>query len=251
MWREALKDQKNDLYEAAWLLFTPGVSVETASERLEDQKDSVVELLKTVLDEDELFDEEAYGDGNAPVKAIYLLGEWNVTDALPTLLEVLEVSENNDKIREALMVALRNLGEDIVDDVIAWGTDNPDFSLEATDILAAVGLGNEAAFGYVRDWVAKEDEDLEYYIDHLIEIDADAAQAYLDDFTTEDKGNRKLFRKKGREAKKRAQELAEQRLAEAREAEKEPEPEAEPEQEAQAEAEPPDDAEQAENGDEE
>ncbi|MCI0714664.1 MAG: hypothetical protein L0154_31205 [Chloroflexi bacterium] len=223
MWREALTDQKNDLYEAAWLLFTPGVSVETATERLKDKKDAVVELLKNVLDEDELYDEESYGDGNAPVKAIYLLGEWNVAAALPTLLEVLEVSETNDKVREAVIVSLRNMGADIIDHVIAWGNDNPEFSLEAADVLSSIGQGNEAAFAYISAWVEKEDDDLEYYIDRLIELDPDTAERFLDNFSTEDKENRKLFRSKAREAKKKARERAEQRLKAARQAEASPE----------------------------
>lgn len=223
MWREALTDQNNDLYEAAWLLFTPGVSVETAVERLDNKKNAVVELLKNVLDEDELYDEESYGDGNAPVKAIYLLGEWHVVDALPTLLEVLEVSENNDAVREAVIVSLRSMGADIIDDVIAWGTDNPEFSLEATDILSSIGQGNKAAFAYIAEWVGKEDDDLEYYIDRLIELDPDTAEGFLDNVSTEDKDNRKLFRSKAREAKKKARERAEQRLKAARQAEASPE----------------------------
>lgn len=223
MWREALTDQNNDLYEAAWLLFTPGVSVETAVERLDNKKNAVVELLKNVLDEDELYDEESYGDGNAPVKAIYLLGEWHVVDALPTLLEVLEVSENNDAVREAVIVSLRSMGADIIDDVIAWGTDNPEFSLEATDILSSIGQGNKAAFAYIAEWVGKEDDDLEYYIDRLIELDPDTAEGFLDNVSTEDKDNRKLFRSKAREAKKKARERSEQRLKAARQAEASPE----------------------------
>ena len=228
MWREALKDQNNDLYEAAWLLFTPGVSVETATQRLDDKKDAVVELLKNVLDEDELYDEDSYGDGGAPVKAIYLLGEWNVADALPNLLEVLEVSENNEKVREAVMVSLRNMGTDIIDGVIAWGTDNPEFSLEAADILSTIGQSNEAARAYITAWVEKEDDDLEYYIDRLINVDPDAAQDYLENFKTEDKDNHKLFRSKAREAKKKARENAEKRLKEARQtgaSQDQPEPE--------------------------
>lgn len=242
MWREALTDQKNDLYEAAWLLFTPGISVETAMKRLGDNKDAVVELLKDVLDEDELYDEESYGDGNAPVKAIYMLGDWHVVDALPTLLEVLEVSENNDTVREAVILSLRNMGEDIIDEIIAWGRDNPEFSLEAADILTSIGQGNEAAFAYITEWVEKEDDDLEYYIDHLIDLDPDTAEGFFDNFSTEDKDNRKLFRSKAREAKKKARERAEQRLKAARQAEASPET-SEPE-EAQ-------DAEPAENDDEE
>jgi hypothetical protein len=245
VWREALTDTEHNLHRAAWLIFGEQVSVGTARDTIEADgtQEVTIPLLKEILDDDYLYDTNAPGSGKAPVTAIYLLGDWKVKETLSSLLEVLEDSAatDNDELHEAALTALRGFGSDIVDDVLAWANKNEDVSIEACEVLSAIGEGNQQAFDFIAHWIEQADEDIEFYVSGLITVDAGQAAEYLAEAAKNnhfDKDTRKLLRKSARDAEKIYKEQLERKIAEAKAEEAAAEIEAEDQEAGDADAEP-------------
>jgi hypothetical protein len=215
LWRTALTVPDHPLHRAAWLLFAKGISPETANKYLADQRDAVKPLIQEIIDDDDLFDAKSPGDGHAPVRAIHLAGVWNMTEIVPSLLEMLEFSEDQEALNDAIYTTLVEFGEAIVDEVLAWGTANPDMSLAVADLLGEMVIDNEAAFNWILQWVEKVDDDLETYLHSLIEVDPVRAETWLKDQANNarwDKQVQKTFRSFAKEARKEAKKFLEWKL---------------------------------------
>lgn len=207
-WRDALTDSEHDLHQAAWLIFAQSVQVNTALEKLADQKEAVKPLLLEIIEDDYLFEADAPGDGNGPLKAMEFIEEWEMTEALPTLLELLEVAESLPQVADSAKEAITSFGSAVLDEVLAWVEDNDDMSWAIVDILPALaGPSDEKALAWLKQGIEANDPDLANYVDALMQIDAKSAEGYLSELSNNkdfDKDTQKLFRKKAKEAKKTA-----------------------------------------------
>ncbi len=212
-WRDALTDSEHDLHQATWLLFAQSVQVDTAIEKLTEQKDTVKPLLMEIIEDDYLFEADAPGDGNVPPKAIELIKSWRITDALPSLLELLEFEGTLPQVANAAKGAINAFGHDVLGDVLAWANDNDDMSLAIADLLPNLaGASDEDAINWLKSAIEANDPDLAVYVDTLIKIDAKSAEGYLSDLSKNndfDKDAQKMFRKKAKEAKKAAKQQLE------------------------------------------
>ncbi len=217
VWREALTNRGHELYAAAWTVFTHGIALEAAMIRLEDQKEQVIPFLLAILEDDYLQTKQAPGDGNAPLNATRLLGEWGVHEALPHLLTIIEESVRSQPIYLNAVQAINKMGPEVLKDVLAWVEENPELQPEAVDMLAKIGEGNEQVFELVRSWITPDGYMLEIFSESLIEIDPSLAADALRQLSQDrdfDKDNRAMFRAMSKEAK----ETLKQRLKEEAEA---------------------------------
>lgn len=216
IWRDALNDSEHDLHQAAWLIFAKSVQTDTAITKLADQQDAVKTLLLEIIEDDYLFEADAPGDGSVPVDAMGFIEEWQITEALPTLLELLEVGDALPQIAESAKATIISFGADVLEDVLTWVGENDDLSLAVAELLPQLASENtEPAVAWLKQWIDTNDADVADYVDALIAIDAKSAEAYLGELSQNkdfEKDTQKLFRKKAKEAKKAAKQQLEQAL---------------------------------------
>lgn len=205
IWREALSNRDHELYEAAWTLFMDKMSVEAASQRLSDKKESIIPFLYSLIEDDNLHAKSALGKGNAPVNAISLLGEWQVVEALPRLFATVENSISSQPIYGAALNAIHHLGSEVTDEVLAWANDNPDLREEAAHILGHTAKGNAKAFDALVSWIQPDENGNNHIIEHIIDIDPNRAIEALYALSTNrnfSKEERASFREKQKDARK-------------------------------------------------
>lgn len=178
-WREALADNSNPLYKAAWLVFTERISTEIAFEHLKDAQETVVPFLNDLLEDDGLFDNDSPGHGLAPANAVKLLGEYQALEALPKILE-LYADSTNYLMRNACIYAVSKLGVDVLDQVIEWAGDDSVKRPKAAEMIVEIGEGNEKAFETVLAWIHPDVAGQEYYARYLTKINPEAAIAALE-----------------------------------------------------------------------
>lgn len=216
VWREALTNRDHELYPAAWTLFMDGMNVEVASERLADQKETVIPFLHELIEDEDLYMQRNPGDGRAPVNAVRLLGEWQVRESLPELLEILAETVRTQPIYRAAINAIVGLGPDIIDDVLNWVEEEPESRTEAAEVLARVGEGDQRVFEAILSWIEPDDYEITTYANHLIQLDAEQAAGVLRklsqrrDFSKEERGS---FRQLSRRARDTARQQAQPTLA--------------------------------------
>ncbi|NDJ85956.1 MAG: hypothetical protein GYB66_08730 [Chloroflexi bacterium] len=209
LWRQALRNREHDLYVAAWTVFMENMSVEVADKRLAEQKEVVIPFLLEIIDDTYLFEKEAPGDGQAPLNAVRLLGEWQVRDALPKLLSILEVTASYNPIYRPLIQSIGKMGPDVLDDVLTWVEEQPDLRSEAADIFVATKTTDPRAFDAVASWLEPEEYDLNHIGQVLIDLDAGRAVDMLRQFS-QDKNFSKEDRSTLRDLLKRARQVVKQ-----------------------------------------
>lgn len=171
-WREALTSEDHELYTAAWLIFSKRVPVPTVSEQLTDQKEMVVPFLVELLEDDYLFEMGAPGDGEVHERAVLLLGEWQVREKLDVMLDQLLESEAGDNMYDGSISAISKLGPEVIDDLLEWVEENPEYKIEIAEVLSRMPSEDERAFNTIVSWLSPENEDdIELFIDFLVDID--------------------------------------------------------------------------------
>ena len=212
-WRDALTDSEHDLHQAAWLIFAQSVQVDTALAKLADQQEAVKPLLLEIIEDDYLFEADAPGDGYAPITAMDFIEAWQMTEALPTLLELLEVAETLPRVAESAKVTITSFGSAVLDDVLAWVEDNDDMSWAIVELMPSLaGPSDESAINWLKKGIEANDPELMSYVDALVEIDAKSAEGYLNELSKNsdfEKETQKLLRKKAKDAKKTAKQQLE------------------------------------------
>jgi HEAT repeat protein len=212
-WRMALADNTNPLYKAAWIVFTERVSPERAFAHVKDDKDTVVPFLNEILEDDSLFDNDSPGKGTAPANAARLLGEYQVREALPKLLELLADS-TNFRLRNACNAAIAKLGPDVIDEVIEWANVDGTRRPKAAELLEDVGVGSEKAFQTILTWISPEITGLEYYARYLTRINPEAGIEELQKLSKDSRFNGDV-RRRFKDRIKEAQEAIKERDAQA------------------------------------
>ncbi len=211
-WRQALSERTNPLYEAAWVIFKMN-SVEYAATYLNDSKDEVIPLLTDLLDTDELYLNDSFGNGRAPVNAIRLIGEWELSAFLPKLLDILADTPEQRPAYSAALNAVVNFGDSVIEPVLAWVAEDETLRPEAAKVLRRVARGNAQVFDTIRSWIDINDTQmLHQYTSHLIDIDPKRAEMAIYDLSRNrdlPKEDREKLKSKVDEARKRRQTLIE------------------------------------------
>lgn len=178
-WREALADNTNPLYKAAWLVFTDRISAEMAFEHLKDAQEAVVPFLNEILADDSLFDNDSPGKGVAPANAVRLLGEYQAREAFPKILE-LYADSTSPAMRSASVYAVNKFGPEVLDQIIEWAGEDGTRRPKAAALMVEIGVGNDKAFETLLGWIDPEVSGLEYYARYLTKINPEAAITALE-----------------------------------------------------------------------
>jgi HEAT repeat protein len=190
-YRIALKDSSHPFYEATWLIFAERMKSEYASKRLAPQKDDLIPYLFEIVDDEDLSDEGALGKGYAPVHAINLLGEWEVSEAVPRLLEIFEEEDHDTLIWNAAAVALEHMGPGMVDEMfVLLDRLDEDHHTAIGAVLSQAGKGNQRAYDWIKAQLdrQKEEWDVRFWAECLLECDPSQAIPVL-----EERINRRKF----------------------------------------------------------
>lgn len=176
-WREALMDSTHELYQAAWLIFSDKVELDTCKKRLDDKREQVIPFLYELLDDPYLAELGAPGGGYVHETAVLLLGEWEVREALPRLLKVMENADSGDFVYDALIIALTKFGTVVIDNLLEWVKENPDFRLEIGQVLAESGKEDPRVFEAIVSWFTSppDEDDLLDYTDFLLTLNPQKA----------------------------------------------------------------------------
>ena len=205
IWREALQNRDHELYTAAWTVFSENMNVDVASSRFNDNQDTVVPFLSSIIQDEDLYEQDKLGGGNAPMNALRLIGEWAVVGQLPTLLERLEDTASYQQVYHVLMGTIVGMGDAVVDDVINWATENEDMRPEAAEILNRIGAPK--AYDVILGWMEPDEFQLEKFADYLSNLDPERAVNDLHALSTNqefEKEERKDFKEKSKAARKLA-----------------------------------------------
>ena len=211
VWREALKDSSHPRHRVAWLLFPDRVNIKAAAKQLADQKEEVIGYLYEILDTDALYNMESLGRGNAPINAVELLGEWQITEAVPRLLRILEEKDWGTKIHDRTVAALGKMGPQSLDTLLAYMEDgDPDVIESLIGTVSDIAEGDPRVFEMVKARLDQAEEekdewDIRYMAENLLVIDAEKAIALLEE------------RIKARRYHKRLREILREYIANARE----------------------------------
>ena len=147
-WRRALNDSSHPMHSFAWYLFSPRFDVTKVSERFADRRAEVVPFLMTIIrDVDELYHEGSLGGGDAPINAVTLLGEWQIAEAAPLLLNLLE-DRLMGVLADSAAYALEQMPPETIDTILEFGQ-NEAHAMDAMFILSKVGKGDERSFEFI------------------------------------------------------------------------------------------------------
>ena len=147
-WRRALNDSSHPMYNFAWHLFSPRFDARKVSERFADRRAEAVPFLMTIIrDVDELYHEGSLGGGHAPINAADLLGEWQVAEAVPLLLTLLE-DRSMSVLADSAAHALEQMPPETIDTILEFGQ-NEAHAMDAMFILSKIGKGDERSFEFI------------------------------------------------------------------------------------------------------
>ena len=243
VWREALTNRDHDLYRVAWSVFMKSAVASVTAKRFEEEKETVIPFLVSIIEDDDLYESQNLGDALAPIMAAQILREWNAHETLGVLLQALADTGPYESFYKPFLTTIQGFGDVIVDDVIAWAEENEEYNTIAANILSVAAQNNDTAYDKVLSWIEPDELDLEDFAQWLIEINAERAGADLRALSNNhefEKADRKVFRDKSSEANKLARRLkkeAKQAEETAKLAEAEAEAQAEVEVEAETETE--------------
>jgi hypothetical protein len=185
-WKLAIKDSSHPLHQATWLLFAENMNVKGAAKLLAAQREEVIVYLYQILDALELRLETAFGGGFAPINAVDLLGEWNVVEAVPRMLDILREDNWESGLDETCILALEKMDSTIIPQMLAFGIEYKNEPLEVTtaSIFSRVAKDNIQIFEWMIEVFKrqKSDDDITLMAANLLSTHMEAAIAFLDDY---------------------------------------------------------------------
>ncbi len=185
IWREAIKDANHPRHKAAWVLFTESKRPEGIARLLEAQKDEIIPWLYEILDMEELYKDTSFGGGWAPINAIRLLGQWQVTDVLPRLLKIISDEDDETIISGAAYAAVRNMPPSITDELLAFARElTGDLRTSAAGLLADVAKDDARAYEWIKTVFLEQKEEWQivYMAENLLVVYPAQATAFLKDW---------------------------------------------------------------------
>lgn len=195
VWREALRDASHPRHQVAWLLFTGAFNAEFAGRRLAEQKEAVLPYLFQILDTPQLYSSDSLGEGYAPIHAIELLGHWQVVEAVPRLLRILEEEEEDAIARDEATEALASMGPSIRERMLDYAEKaNPALYHSLAYILSKVAKGDPRVFAWVRARLdeAQSEWEIRLMAENLLNLDPEPAIALLEERIRRRRYNKRL-----------------------------------------------------------
>jgi hypothetical protein len=195
IWRQALKDEQHPLHRAAWILFSENPNPQYTDHVLADQKEQVIEFIYQILDTDELYLESSLGSGNAPINGVKLLGKWQVVDAIPHLLKVIEEDDDEATVNGAAYDALREMGSAIYEPIMEFDERTEHKHEDSiAGIVADACKGDPRVFDYVRTLFEKKKNEWEiaYHAENLLVCDPEQAIPILEERLSQRKYSKDL-----------------------------------------------------------
>ena len=181
--RAVLADSTHPLYAVAWLVFAEKLSFKAADAILSERKAQVIPFLLDLLETPELYEETSLGAGWAPVHAVELLGHWKVIEAVPSLLRILEKDDWMSLVHDRSLVALEQMGPEIVEKLLPMAQQATDAQLRRTlaTVLSEVGQGHAQVYAYIRSVLDEQrrEEDVADVADSLLRCNLEAATSLL------------------------------------------------------------------------
>jgi len=152
VWRIALNDSSHPMYSIAWDVFGRRFNVDRTAKKYEDRRDEILPFLYAILDSEDLYMENALGEGYAPIHAVDLLGEWQVLEAIPRLLAY--VDDENDEDDDIIVngraaLALEKMPPEAIDQLLEYGQRDDKRAMSAMFMLTYVGHGDERCFDFI------------------------------------------------------------------------------------------------------
>lgn len=184
IWRQAIKDEQHPLHRAAWILFSEKPNPQYVDRVLADQKGQVVEFIYQILDTEELYWEESLGGGNAPINGVELLGRWQIVEAIPRLLQILEDNDLDEVVNGAAFHALREMGSAVYEPLLEFDQRTQfEHQNNVTGILADACKDDPRAYDYIRVVFEKKKEewDIAYLAENLLVCDPQQAIPFLEE----------------------------------------------------------------------
>lgn len=184
IWRIALKDPNHPLNNAAWTVFSPIMNPARAVKRLEPQKDEIIPFLLLLLDAPALANDDALGEGYAPINAVELLAEWKVEAVIPYLFEILtdeEHLEDTTYFWDAVVRHLPTFGPQIVPRLLDLADTIPDEVNLFLSIAAKAEPGNTDVYQWAQTRLEASDDkwDIDHLVTTLLTADLECAVPYL------------------------------------------------------------------------
>lgn len=186
VWRQAVLDKAHPLHQAAWLLFSDGWSARLADRLPAEDRAKIIEFCYLLIDTEELYLERALGRGLAPANAIRLLGYWQVTDAIPRILDGMN-EEADEGIFVASVQSLGTMGAAVVEPLLAYAAtlrkDDLTTQVDVAEILSKTGRGDPRAFNYIRhvfETFAPTDPVLKFLAQCMVTCHRELAIPYLE-----------------------------------------------------------------------
>jgi hypothetical protein len=128
-------------------------------QRIVDAGSDVVPALVEILEDRSLWDEEAPGEGFAPIHAAEILGEIGDPDALPALYRVLRIIDPDAVLDDAVEDAIVAFGEDAVApgrrELESW---NDVFLIDLAHVFARLGVEKKSVFQVLLKFFLKDPE---------------------------------------------------------------------------------------------
>ena len=184
IWREALKEAQHPRHQAVWLLFSEGSDPKSAARLLADHQAEVIPWLLEILDTPALYDKGSFGSGLAPANAVGVLGKWQVLEAVPRLLHILETEDPETLVYDHTATALEAMGTGALEPLLAFAEacNEEDLHVTLASILSQIGKGDERVYRWVLKVFnqQKRDHAVEFMAENLLAADAARAIPYLE-----------------------------------------------------------------------
>ena len=120
---------------------------------------SVVDDLVAILEDRALWDEDAPGQGWAPIHAAELLAEIGEPDALPALYRVLRIIDPDAVLDDAVEDAIVSFGDDAISpgraELASW---NDVFLIDLAHVFARLGVRKKSVFQVLLKFFVKDPE---------------------------------------------------------------------------------------------
>jgi hypothetical protein len=184
IWRQALKDEQHPLHRAAWILFSEKFNPQYADRALAEQKAQVIEFIYQILDNEELYLATALGKGFAPINSVQLLGHWQITEAIPHLLRIIEDDDWEAIVTGKAATALGQMGSAVFEPLLEFDerTEKKQENMVA-GVLADACKDDPRAYDYLRRLFEKKTNELDiaYMAENLLVCDPKQAIPFLEE----------------------------------------------------------------------
>ncbi len=187
VWRIAAKDDAHPLHSATWLIFGKSLNLKLMDRKLAEQREDVIAYCKQILDADELYDYEGFGNGLGPAHAAGLLLHWKVMDELPRIIALgddQDADTYDDYLMEIVWDGVRAIGDPAVDPLVDYIEGRANYLATVTTIglLSDIGRKNARAYDCILAHleIVKNDWDVRYVVENLLICDPDKAIPYLE-----------------------------------------------------------------------